>query len=129
MATTLEQQLPAALTSPQFVCDSAMDLLLIEAVAMLSSSSSSPNGSSGSTADEDREAAYFKLETLGFKVGLALTEKATRDRPRFADNLDIVKFICKDFWLAVFNKQIDNLKTNHRVSHSLFTLRSSDFCI
>lgn len=30
------------------------------------------------------------------------------------DTLDIIKFICKDFWIAVFQKQIDNLKTNHR---------------
>lgn len=29
--------------------------------------------------------------------------------------MDIIKFICKDFWQAVFRKQVDNLKTNHRV--------------
>ena len=34
------------------------------------------------------------------------------------DNLDVVKFICKDFWIAVFKKQIDNLKTNHRVRYA-----------
>ena len=28
--------------------------------------------------------------------------------------LDIVKFICKDFWEAVFHKKIDKLQTNHR---------------
>jgi len=27
-----------------------------------------------------------------------------------------MKFICKDLWMIVFKKQIDNLKTNHRVS-------------
>lgn len=37
------------------------------------------------------------------------------DRPRFTDNLDAIKFICKDFWSELFKKQIDNLKTNHRV--------------
>jgi hypothetical protein len=26
----------------------------------------------------------------------------------------MIKFICKDLWLVVFRKQIDNLKTNHR---------------
>jgi hypothetical protein len=36
-------------------------------------------------------------------------------KPRFADSLEIVKFICKDLWSAAFNKQIDNLRTNHRV--------------
>ena len=29
------------------------------------------------------------------------------------DTLDVVKFICKEFWTAAFRKQVDNLKTNH----------------
>jgi hypothetical protein len=33
------------------------------------------------------------------------------------DTLDVIKFICKDLWTIVFRKQIDNLKTNHRVSY------------
>ena len=40
----------------------------------------------------------------------------SRDRPRFTDTLDVIKFLCKDLWMLVFRKQIDNLKTNHRVS-------------
>lgn len=39
----------------------------------------------------------------------------SRDRPRFNDTLDVIKFLCKDLWMLVFRKQIDNLKTNHRV--------------
>lgn len=39
----------------------------------------------------------------------------SRDRHRFIDTLDVIKFICKDLWTLVFRKQIDNLKTNHRV--------------
>ena len=31
------------------------------------------------------------------------------------ETLDVIKFICKDLWQIVFRKQIDNLKTNHRV--------------
>lgn len=27
----------------------------------------------------------------------------------------MIKFLCKDIWILVFRKQIDNLKTNHRV--------------
>lgn len=38
------------------------------------------------------------------------------ERPRFSDHLEAIKFICKDFWSELFKKQIDNLKTNHRVS-------------
>lgn len=39
----------------------------------------------------------------------------SRDRPRFTDTLDAIKFLCKDLWTLIFRKQIDNLKTNHRV--------------
>lgn len=39
----------------------------------------------------------------------------SRDRPRFTDTLDVIKFLCKDMWALLFRKQIDNLKTNHRV--------------
>lgn len=39
----------------------------------------------------------------------------SRDRTRMVDTLDVIKFICKDLWTIVFRKQIDNLKTNHRV--------------
>lgn len=42
-------------------------------------------------------------------------DRFSRDRPRFNDTLDMIKFICKDLWVLVFRKQVDNLKTNHRV--------------
>ncbi|KAG8532031.1 uncharacterized protein KY384_003667 [Bacidia gigantensis] len=61
--------------------------------------------------DEQKEAAYRRLESLGYRVGQGLAE---RDRPRFTDPLDVIKFLCKDMWTLVFRKQIDNLKTNHR---------------
>jgi len=38
-----------------------------------------------------------------------------KDRPRFTDTLDTIKFICKEVWVAVWDKQVDNLRTNHRV--------------
>lgn len=43
----------------------------------------------------------------------------TMERPRFSDNLEAIKFICKDFWSELFKKQIDNLKTNHKVSSKI----------
>lgn len=46
---------------------------------------------------------------------LGFTDRFSRDRPRFTDTLDAIKFLCKDMWTLVFRKQIDNLKTNHRV--------------
>lgn len=42
----------------------------------------------------------------------------SRDRPRFTDTMDVIKFLCKDLWTILFRKQIDNLKTNHRVCFS-----------
>ena len=33
---------------------------------------------------------------------------------RSPDALEAVKFICKDIWIALYDKQIDNLRTNHR---------------
>lgn len=38
------------------------------------------------------------------------------ERGLFADTLDAIKFICKDLWNACWEKQVDNLRTNHRVS-------------
>ena len=38
-----------------------------------------------------------------------------RDRPRLQDTLERVKFVCKELWTVVWDKQIDNLRTNHRV--------------
>lgn len=38
--------------------------------------------------------------------------------------LEIVKYICKDFWEEVFKKHIDVLKTNHKVRSPLFSVLS-----
>ncbi|KAI1333765.1 transport protein particle component [Xylariaceae sp. FL0016] len=64
--------------------------------------------------EEERDAVFFRLEGLGYRVGLGLVERFSRDRPRFNDTLDAIKFVCKDLWMLVFKKQVDNLKTNHR---------------
>lgn len=40
----------------------------------------------------------------------------TKDTSRYKDELDTMKFICKDFWSTLYKKQIDNLRTNHQVS-------------
>ncbi|KAG9230335.1 transporter particle component [Amylocarpus encephaloides] len=63
---------------------------------------------------EERDAAFYRLEMLGYRVGQGLVERFSKDRPRFTDTLDVIKFLCKDLWMLVFRKQIDNLKTNHR---------------
>eukprot|EP00850_Spirogloea_muscicola_P002169 SM000008S22258 [mRNA] locus=s8:761298:762747:+ [translate_table: standard] len=95
-----------------------------------------------------------RIEAIGFQVGQQLAERPaiaadpllsseraserassrsrasgaarryTKERPRFADHLDVIKFICKDFWAEVFKKQVDNLKTNHR---GVFVLQDNRF--
>ncbi|KAG0656268.1 Trafficking protein particle complex subunit 33 [Rhodotorula mucilaginosa] len=48
----------------------------------------------------------------------------TQQQPRQgADILELVKFICKDVWVAVFDKQVDNLRTNHRGVYVLYDQR------
>ncbi|EXJ79631.1 hypothetical protein A1O3_07910 [Capronia epimyces CBS 606.96] len=74
--------------------------------------------------DVFRDSVYVRLERLGFRVGEGLSERFSRDRPRFTDQLDVIKFLCKDLWTVVFKKQIDNLKTNHR---GVFVLTDSRF--
>lgn len=71
-------------------------------------------GESAVDEEETREAVFFRLEMLGYRVGLGVVERFSRDKPRFTDTLDVIKFLCKDLWTLVFRKQIDNLKTNHR---------------
>lgn len=60
------------------------------------------------------DALRARLDNIGAQVGASLVEKLSKDRQRFTDTLDSVKFICKDIWMAVWDKQVDNLRTNHR---------------
>ncbi len=40
--------------------------------------------------------------------------RASKDRARFSGHLEVLKFICKEFWNEVFRKSIDHLKTNQK---------------
>ncbi|KAL9591033.1 MAG: hypothetical protein Q9203_000133 [Teloschistes exilis] len=102
-----------------FVNSSCFDLLLIEMVPLasrLAEGSAGKRGAVLSNVDEEEESeiAFRKLDSIGYRVGQGLVERFSRDRPRFNDTLDMIKFLCKDMWTLVFRKQIDNLKTNHR---------------
>ncbi|XP_045483248.1 trafficking protein particle complex subunit 6b [Harmonia axyridis] len=69
----------------------------------------SENSIKADAKDED----LSKLEYIGFFTGYRMIERLTREMPRFKDELDTMKFICTDFWSAIYKKQIDNLRTNH----------------
>ena len=83
-----------------------------------------------------REVIYLKLERMGYDVGHRFVERCvdvgastffyvclnntqrrcTLERtPRLIDSLDIIKFLCKEFWTTIFKRKVDKLQTNHRV--------------
>ncbi|XP_012616893.2 trafficking protein particle complex subunit 6A isoform X2 [Microcebus murinus] len=57
------------------------------------------------------------LEGTGFRVGQALGERLPRET--FREELDVLKFLCRDLWVAVFQKQMDGLCTNHQGTYVL----------
>ncbi|CAJ0581884.1 unnamed protein product, partial [Mesorhabditis spiculigera] len=58
--------------------------------------------------------AATRLESMGVRVGYLLAEKICKDLPRITTELEIMKFVCKEFWINVFGRQVDNLRTNHQ---------------
>ena len=56
----------------------------------------------------------YVLHTTNY-CNFVLYFRFTKDGIRFKDELDTMKFICKDLWNSVYKKQIDNLRTNHQV--------------
>ena len=40
-------------------------------------------------------------------MGRQLAERYTANRARTGEPLEVIKFICKEFWVAVFRKQVD----------------------
>ena len=57
-------------------------------------------------------------------IGERLIEKFAMERNRFETTLDIIKFICKDFWDRCFKKHVDMLRTNTK---GLFILTDNHF--
>jgi hypothetical protein len=67
--------------------------------------------------DDVLEQSFFLLEQLSWHVGMAMMHRLTLGHAHlFSDDLDVVKFLCRDMWPCVFGKPVDNLKTNHKVS-------------
>nr|XP_034359579.1 trafficking protein particle complex subunit 6A isoform X3 [Arvicanthis niloticus] len=62
------------------------------------------------------------LEGLGFRVGQALGERLCctsssrlpRETLAFREEVDALRFLCKDLWAAMFQKHMDGLRTNHQ---------------
>ncbi|XP_076663495.1 trafficking protein particle complex subunit Trs33 [Andrena cerasifolii] len=73
---------------------------------------------------KEKEEELCRLEWMGFSVGYRIIERLTREWNRFKDELDMIKFICTDFWSSLYHKQIDNLRTNH---HGVYVLQDNSF--
>ena len=41
----------------------------------------------------------------GFRTGRQLAERYTANRARLGEPLEVIKFVCKEFWTEVFRKQ------------------------
>ncbi|CAG9862786.1 unnamed protein product [Phyllotreta striolata] len=74
--------------------------------------------------NEGKEEDLSILEYIGFSTGYRIIERLTKEMPRFKDELDTMKFLCTDFWCALYKKQIDNLRTNH---HGIYVLQDNNF--
>lgn len=99
------------------VAESACLLLLSEAVKALATGSDGSDGSEdGSTQREGaaEERVRGRVEDLGFTVGSRFVERVAQQRVLSHEQLEVMKFICKDFWNESFGKPIDKLQTNHR---------------
>lgn len=59
------------------------------------------------------------------KVPLDPLRRLSSLRPPHGSVLDVLKFVCKDVWTAIWEKQVDNLRTNHRVSNRASALPRS----
>lgn len=77
-------------------------------------SSSKQRVSGDDGGDDEDEDVRIRLEAIGRHVGASFAERLCRDRALFSDALDAIKFVCKEVWVACWDKQVDNLRTNHR---------------
>lgn len=74
--------------------------------------------------DDANDKCISHLESMGCRVGQSLVEHLAKDGQRFKDDLDMMKFICRDFWNAFYKKQVNNLRTNHQ---GVFVLQDNKF--
>jgi hypothetical protein len=62
----------------------------------------------------------LRIENCGYNLGIRLADLLAYksfsgpSSGKVVDILDIMKFVCRDVWKALYGKQMDNLRTNHR---------------
>lgn len=65
-----------------------------------------------------------KLERMGFQIGYKFAERFVINHQKFGVTLDVIKFMCKDLWTALFGKNVDKLQTNHK---GIYVLHDNTF--
>lgn len=116
----------SVLGSPQ-VNSTILQLLFMQIVfsALEESSPRNAQGAISNADPPDYEVAFYTVEKLGFQVGQRLIERTLlNETRRFSEQLDSIKFLCKEYWSSLFGKGIDNLKTNHR---EVYVLQDQNF--
>lgn len=108
------------------VSEQILEFLLIELSGYAAKSCESGNNNDEESMTVAAEMAAAKLERMGAAVGYRLTERLAESKTWnavsqqdaaaavAAQQLEAVKFLCKEVWSEIFNKQIDKLQTNHR---------------
>lgn len=123
---------------PRVVCKTSLQLLfaqLVEHALHADDCKKQDTLKSQNNIDpQDNESAFYRIERVGFDVGQRYIQRLIFDIGQenntkskhciFPEAMDIVKFLCKEFWISLFGKSIDNLKTNHR---GVFVLQDSVF--
>lgn len=103
------------------VAESAFEMLLTEVLRASAKSDPKEHLIIDPAGDS---AVHASLEAQGYDVGYRFIERILQHKVIATDHLEIMKFICKEFWHEVFGKHIDKLQTNHR---GVFVLKDSSF--
>ena len=83
------------------VSASSLDLLINAYYEYLLGAGCASGASAGLAARED---VFERVESVGYRIGRRYAERLARDRERLSDALDVMKFICREFWTDVFRK-------------------------
>ncbi|GKY96651.1 hypothetical protein MPSEU_000624700 [Mayamaea pseudoterrestris] len=148
LAQQAQQQASMNASHSDTVSQQIMEHLLAELVHYSTASTkqdehnSTAASSSDSTIDSLQRAVLAaemsaaKLERIGYQIGYRLTERLAQHKTwnvvsnnldlaqqTAAQQLEAVKFLCKEVWVQLYGKQIDKLQTNHR---GVFVIKDLD---
>ncbi|KAJ6237523.1 trafficking protein particle complex subunit 6b [Anaeramoeba flamelloides] len=55
-----------------------------------------------------------RLEIIGYRLGERTAERIAKNKPRFQEEVEKMRFVAKDIWTELFGKMVKNLRTNHQ---------------